>query len=144
MADDELTEDWVRPDTWATFEDLQARSPALVDADRTRAEAFLEDATALIDAELDAAGKAVTEDPGAPYLARLRAVCCRVSLRAMGGAMDGVSGYSLTADVFKESWEYSNPSGDLYLSETDRRELGIASDQNVEQFWPYAKQWGVE
>lgn len=139
---DENTLGWERPLTWATFADLSLRSPDLTPSDEPRATAYLEDATALIDSELDLAGITLEEQPSDSYLARLRAVCCRVCLRALAGSMDGVKGYSLGADVFKESWEYSNPSGDLYLTETDRKELGITSG-GIEQFFPYSRQWGV-
>lgn len=135
---------WDKPSTWATFEDLAVRSADLAEGDRPRATAYLEDATALIDGELENAGITLDEEPTEAYKARLKAVCCRVCLRALSGSMDGVKGYSLGADVFKESWEYSNPSGDLYLTETDRRELGISTEQGVIQFFPYGEQWGVE
>lgn len=55
----------------------------------------------------------------------LRRVTCAAVIRALqSGDMAGVTQSSQTAGPFSQSWSYSNPSGDLYLTKQEKRSLG--------------------
>lgn len=59
----------------------------------------------------------------------LKVVSCNMVIRAMSAAADtfGVSQTSMTAGPYTQSWSYSNPSGDMYLTKMERNMLGISS-----------------
>lgn len=110
---------------YAVVDDLQARWRALTAAERPRAAALLEDATALIAAALARAGK----DPQASTEveeANRRAVCCAMVRRAMEvpAGYAGVSQATQTAGPYTFSASYANPAANLYLTSGDRKALG--------------------
>ena len=57
-----------------------------------------------------------------------RIVSCNMVIRAMSAAQDtfGLSQSSMTAGPYTQSWTYSNPSGDMYLTKAERKMLGIS------------------
>lgn len=60
----------------------------------------------------------------------LKMVCCDMVIRAMSAtAADafGVSQTSMTAGPYTQSFSYSNPSGDMYLTKLEKRLLGIST-----------------
>lgn len=104
-------------DVYATTGDVAARWRALSDSEETRCEALLADASDLIR----------TTCPGwqGAGEATLRRVTCAAVIRALqSGDMAGVTQSSQTAGPFSQSWSYSNPSGDLYLTKAEKRALG--------------------
>mgnify|MGYP003313527634 CR=1 FL=1 len=57
-------------------------------------------------------------------------VCCNMVIRAMSATeVDsyGASGMSMTAGPYTQSWTYSNPTGDMYITKFEKRLLGITS-----------------
>lgn len=104
-------------DVYATTGDVAARWRALSDSEETRCEALLADASDLIR----------TTCPGwqAAGADTLRRVTCAAVIRALqSGDMAGVTQSSQTTGPFSQSWSYSNPSGDLYLTKAEKRALG--------------------
>ena len=127
---------------FATVEDLEARWKPLDDDQQAVAEALLDDAAAII-----AATVPIREDDEL-QAAVLKAVNCSMVKRAMfaaDGGTPGITQGSMTADVYTQSWTFSNPSGDLYLSASERRALGVgrgfvstipAEIHGVPGWWP--------
>lgn len=83
-------------------------------------QATLEDATALITAELG--GWTAGEDEALD--AACLAVCRSVAHRAMARQFDGVTQVSQTAESYSAQLTYANPNGDIYLTASDRAILG--------------------
>lgn len=111
---------------FATVEDLEARWRPLDPSEGARAEALIGDASALIARSMRASGAPI--DGGDALQARaLRAVCCAVVRRCMCAPVDGpaVSNASQTVGPFSQSFAYAAPSGDMYLTSGEKRELGI-------------------
>lgn len=104
-------------DVYATVGDVEARWRALSDSEETRCAALIEDAGDLIRTTCpnwQSAGEAT-----------LRRVTCAAVIRALqSGDMAGVTQSSQTAGPFSQSWSYSNPSGDLYLTKAEKKALG--------------------
>lgn len=55
------------------------------------------------------------------------AVCCAVAHRALSvpAGFEGASQYSQTAGSYNASITFSNPTGDIYLSKTELKRLGL-------------------
>ena len=114
---------------FATVADLEDRWRGLSTAEQSRATVLLGDASQLI----------LSENPDAGELPAdlLRMVTCNVVRRAMatpGGDDSGgaISQTSMTAGPYQQSFTFSNPSGDLYLTKAERRWLGITSQKAFE------------
>lgn len=109
---------------FATVSDIEARWRVLSDEETSRASVLLDDASAMLSALV-----AVDEsDAGQREL--LRSVCCSMVIRAMAATsadIYGVSQASMTAGAYTQSWSYSNPSGDMYLTKMEKKLLGIGA-----------------
>ncbi len=107
---------------YATLEDIEARRGALDPDDREKAAALLEDAAVILDALVVIDGTEEQET-------LLNLVSCNMVIRALSTTPDayGVSSLSTTAGVYSESLQYSNPSGDMYLTKLEKRLLGITT-----------------
>lgn len=103
---------------FATVDDLERRWHALTGDEREKAEALLADASDLIRSTCPNWEKA-------SELTRER-VCCAIVKRAMlaGDDTAGVSQHSQTAGPYAETWNYTNPMGDLYLTQSEKESLG--------------------
>lgn len=110
--------------SYATVEDLEARYGELSSELEGRATVLLDDAAAIIDAY-------VTVDATDEHcLARLRLVSCAMVNRALHAAESdayGVSQSTMTAGPYTQNVSFANPSGDLYLTATEKRTLGIGA-----------------
>lgn len=106
---------------FATIDDLDARNPAGIAGDETRAQAALDDASALI---RSAAGKTWVDDDN--ELANVPdivvTICCRAALRSFTNPA-GVT--QQTAGPFSAS--YANGSTDVYLTKGERSEVRAAA-----------------
>lgn len=111
------------PVAFATLADLEARWHEVSEADQSKAQAALYDATALIQDECERAGV----DTADIRPITLTTVCCAMVIRKMTTDDDhlGVSNSQQTAGSFSESFTYSNPMGDLYLTTAERKRLGL-------------------
>lgn len=103
---------------FAWVEDLEARFRPLSADEKTTAEALIADSSQLI---VDEAGDVSAVDENT-----LIAVVCAMVKRAMavpGG--DGVVSLQHSAGPFQQTRQFSNPTGDLYLTRAEKRRLGI-------------------
>lgn len=105
---------------YATVSDVEARWRDLDQREEARAAVLLDDAAAMLD-------KLVSVTGDAEQAAILKMVSCDMVIRAMGATQAGLSQSSMTAGPYTQSWTYSNPSGDMYLTKTERKLLGISS-----------------
>lgn len=107
---------------YADVSDLEVRWRTLTTDEQARAEALLDDASAMLDAY-------VTVDETDEQQAKLlKIVTCNMVERAMstGGDLYGVTQQSMTAVGFTQQFSYANPTGDLYISKAEKRMLGIS------------------
>ena len=104
---------------FATVDDLAARWRALSDAEKAQASVLLDDASDLIRTTCRTYADA---DPST-----LKRIACAVVKRAMlaGEDVAGVSQHTETAGSYSESYSYSNPAGDLYLTKAEKVSLGL-------------------
>jgi hypothetical protein len=109
---------------YATIDDLEARYGEVPSELSDRVDALLEDAATILDAQV------VVDISDQQQLARLRLVSCSMVNRALQAAESdayGISQASMTAGSYTQSMSYANPSGDLYLTGTEKRMLGIGT-----------------
>lgn len=110
MAEDE------KEAPFASSDDLKARWPDL--SDTKLADTLLSDASQLIRDTC----------PGWAHAseATLKAIACAMVKRAMIAGSDnaGLSSTQETAGPYSQTLTYSNPTGDLYLTRTEKQRLG--------------------
>ncbi len=113
---------------FATVDDYEARQGALEPADYARCRALLEDASAAMRSRFRARhGKGYEQGVNESFDDNAKAVCVALAARALcvPGDLSGVTQFSQTAGPYTSSATYSNPSGDIYLTKTDLRALGL-------------------
>lgn len=109
---------------FATVSDIEARWRVLSDEETSRASVLLDDASAMLSALV------AVDESDAEQRELLRSVCCSMVIRAMAATsadIYGVSQASMTAGAYTQSWSYSNPSGDMYLTKMEKKLLGIGA-----------------
>lgn len=109
---------------YATVSDLMQRWRVLSDAEQARAEVMLDDAATILDATVD-----IDED-NEKQAALLKTVSCSMVKRAMVSMADGMLGVSqgtISADIYSQTFQFSNPGGDMYLTQMERRLLGVTN-----------------
>lgn len=112
-------------EAFATTEALARRWRALSDVERERAEALLMDASVIV---LTMCAKHGVEIGGDELQAQnLERITCEMVKRAMLSPVDQapMSQFSQTAGSYSESGTYVNPTGDLYMTASERKSLGI-------------------
>jgi len=117
---------------FATVEEYRARYPDDATEDAVLLEVLTE-ATDLICSELDEHDIDYS-DPAEPFTYRLKRVCRTVARRSLGSGQDaggevpfGASEFAQTAGQINASVTFANPYGDLFLTEQERRSLGIGA-----------------
>lgn len=108
---------------YATIDDIEARWRELTDAEATKAQALIEDATAMV-FEMGAI------DDGSPSrFSVIKATIANMVIRALSsaGTMPGINQYSQSVGAVSESWQMANPTCDLYLTRQEKKALHIGS-----------------
>ncbi len=106
---------------FATPEDLAQRWHALTSDEQSRAEILLADASDLI----------VSANPDWDTVREntLKRVCCQMVKRAMLatslGVAEGVTQVNQTTGPFTDGMSFANPTGDIYLLDSEKQSLGI-------------------
>lgn len=113
-------------ETFATITELQSRWRALSDIEKTRAETLLMDASVII-ATMCAQSSITIDTTDELQTMTLEAITCEMVKRAMLSPIDQapMSNYSQTAGSYSESGTFVNPTGDLYLTSSEKKRLGI-------------------
>lgn len=103
---------------FATYRDVERRWHALTEAERETATVLLEDATQIIMDTCPRWSQASDRT--------LASIACAMVIRKMsvGDERLGVTNAQQTAGSFSESFTYSNPMGDLYLTKAEKARLG--------------------
>lgn len=114
--------------SWATVAQYEARYGEV--ADTSTLQECLDDATSQINAALDAA-RIDYSQPSADFARRLMMVCRQMAHRAMGATESalpfGATQASQTAGPYTQSFSFGNPYGDLYITASEKRMLGIGA-----------------
>lgn len=109
---------------FAEVSDIEARWRELSTSEESRATVLIDDASAMLKKLVD------VDVADTRQLELLKIVCCSMVIRAMSATESdsyGASNMSMTAGPYTQSWTYSNPTGDMYLTRQEKRLLGIAS-----------------
>lgn len=107
---------------FATVEDLEARWRDLSEDEQAQAEVLLEDAALYLQALVEVDAEDETQ------AGVLKAVSCNMVRRAMTSGASGaygITGATATMGPFSQHIDYSNPTGDLYVTRAERALLGI-------------------
>lgn len=109
---------------FATVADLEARWRDLTEDEQSQASVLLDDATAYLQALVDVDADDETQ------AANLKMVCCNMVKRTMTSTASeafGVTDATATMGPFSQQVSYANPTGDMYVSKSERLLLGIGS-----------------
>lgn len=121
---------------YASYADVILRYPATADQSDARINALLEDAAAVIDREFLDAGETI--DPSDSTQAQnLLSVSCSMVARSVGadGNANGISSLTQMAGPIQQTVSYSNPNGDMYMTSSERRRLGISSAVGTQLYY---------
>ena len=105
---------------FANVADIESRWHVLTEPERARAKTLIGDATQLI---MDTCPRWAEATPRTR-----RTIVCAMVIRKMSVADDhiGVTNSQQTAGSFSESFTFSNPMGDLFLTKAEKARLGAA------------------
>lgn len=103
---------------YATVEQLETRWRTLTSTEKTRAAKLLGDAQVIIDGECPPA------EPLTDAAAREMVSCSMVKRAMASGEGASVDSQTAQAGPFANTFKFSNPSGDMYLTKQERRTLG--------------------
>lgn len=111
---------------FADVNDLESRWRVLDESEKERAGVLLNDASAYLFALLDYSDIPVDTE-NEIQKSNLKMVCCAMVRRIMGidEKLFGVTQFSQTAGSFTEMATASNPSGDMYLTNSEKLLLGL-------------------
>ena len=108
---------------YADVSDIEVRLGRTFTADETvNVQALLDGASAVLN-------KLVTVTNDTEQNALLKFVCTNMVSRMLSNGLDvlGASQASMTAGPYTQSFSFSTPSGDMYLTKLEKRLLGITS-----------------
>ena len=106
---------------FAEVSDIEARWRELSTDEKARAGTLIDDASAMLSTLVD------VDTANADML---RTVCSNMVIRAMSASgMDsfGASQSTITAGPYSQTFNYANPSGDMYITKMEKRLLGITT-----------------
>lgn len=109
---------------FATVADLEARWRDLSDAEEAQASVLLDDAAAYLQSLVE------VDPDDEVQAANLKMVSCNMVKRAMSSSASdafGVTNATATMGPFSQQVAYANPSGDMYVSKSERAILGIGT-----------------
>ena len=107
-----------------TIEEFERRFKPLEEHEKTKALAALDDANIIISAEFLSRGKRMSEADDE----LVKTVIISMAKRAFGGSDFGgaaITQYSQSASPYSESVTFANPQGDIYLTKSEKRLLGL-------------------
>lgn len=113
-------------EAFATTEDYKVRYGAV--DDEAQLKVLLQDATAyLLSLYFAEYAQEYEKDAHPIFDLNAPAVCCAMVSRTLNtpDGMDGVSTMSQSADIYSASYTFANPTGDFYLTKSDKERLGM-------------------
>ncbi|MTE24831.1 Gp19/Gp15/Gp42 family protein [Microbacterium sp. ZXX196] len=131
---------------YADVSDLVARWRPLSAEETSRAEVLLDDAAVRLDAVCP-----VSDPPTDQELSARLIVSCEMVKRAMlagsSGVPAGVTSFQQGAGPYQETQQFANPTGDLYLSKSDKALLQCGRQRAftvpLSNEAEYVRPWGV-
>jgi hypothetical protein len=117
---------------YAKIEDIEARYRVLTDDEKTRATALLQDATYMLVSEFKR--NKIDSDPSEwdeEYSYIVKSVVCAMVKRSLISNDGDISSESASVGSYSQSFTYANPTGDLYLKDSERRMLGIELQKQI-------------
>lgn len=117
-------------EAFATTEQLESRWKSLDDVEKPRAETLLMDASVIVATMCAQSGIAIDETDELQALT-VQSIVCEMVKRAMLAPVDQapMSQFSQTAGPYSESGTYANPTGDLYLTSSEKKRLGLGKQR---------------
>jgi hypothetical protein len=112
--------------TYATVADVEARWRPLSASETTLAETLLGDAAVMLDSMVD------TTDPDERLSKALTIVSANMVIRSLMATTSdsfGVSQTSIAGGPYSQTYTYSNPTGDLYVTRQEKKMLGCGSSR---------------
>lgn len=112
--------------TFADVSDIEARWRDLSTEEEARATVLIDDASVMLAQLVD------IDESDAAQADVLKIVCCNMVVRSMSATESdtfGVAQTSMTAGPYSQSFSFSNPSGDMYLTRAEKRLLGIGGNK---------------
>lgn len=111
--------------TYCAITDVEKRFRPILDREeRNKALALIDDASAMLDAEMERFGKKFDESE--KMKERLKIVCCNMVIRMLSKSNDEcITNSSTTVGSFTESFTYANPDDSLYIKQKERQMLGL-------------------
>lgn len=108
---------------YATVDDVLVMLPGLSADGQAKASALLDFAASILDSLAD-----IDPDDETQQTLLKQISVAMVARAVSASAYDsfGASNASMTAGPYSQSWTFSNPSGDLYLTKMERRLLKIS------------------
>ena len=109
---------------FAEVSDIEIRWRTLDATEADRAEALIDDASAMLEQLVD------VDESDEAQAELLKIVCCNMVIRAMAASgydTFGASQMSITAGPYTQQMTYANPSGDMYLTKMEKRLLGVTT-----------------
>jgi len=132
------------PPAFASADDLTARWRPLTTEETARANTLLKDASQQI---LDEDTHGVLADLTAPTLTLVK-ITCNMVIRAMASGVEAgppVTQDQWNAGSFGQSRTYANPTGDLYLTKAERKQLGFSRQRaGGVDMWAGSDQYATE
>lgn len=113
-------------EAFATATEYRAKYPN-TELEDAQIMVWLEDASSLMQAEMDASGIDYS-NPSEDYADTLMRVCRDMAHRAIGAEADipyGASQFSESTGSISDSFTLANPYGDLFMTKAERRRLGV-------------------
>lgn len=117
-------------EAFATTAQLESRWKSLDDVEKPRAEILLMDASVIVATMCAQSGIAIDATDELQTLT-IQSIVCEMVKRAMLAPIDEapMSQFSQTAGAYSESGTYANPNGDLYLTSSEKKRLGLGKQR---------------
>jgi hypothetical protein len=126
-------------EAFASIDDLESRWRKLGEDEQVRAEVLLTDASLMIAQECAHKGIDTGSLPaGDIFLELCKVVCINVVKRMMLRPADepAMNAYQQGAGPYSMTLTYANPTGDMYLTKSERKLLGVGQRTRVACFNP--------
>lgn len=117
-------------EAYATTEQLASRWRVLDDVETARANILLLDASVILATMCAQSGIEIDDADEIQALA-IESIVCEMVKRAMLAPLDEapMKQYSQTAGSYSESGTFVNPTGDLYLTSSEQKRLGLGKQR---------------
>ena len=118
---------------YATISDLETRYRVLAEDEKEKAQALIDDASALLISEFKR--NEIDKDPAdwdEAFAQAVTGVVCAMVKRSLATSTGAdIQSESASVGAYSQTFTYANPTGDLYLKESERRLLDIQLNKQI-------------